>query len=233
MTFPWRQLPWLQNKEHPNLGRSTENDSADTQGFGRKVTEGQWITWGSQEVKHPMYTNWLEFLLEWPSARVVSATKITKLVWPSGHIWVSAALTKSMCSKPARAAQLSHPWESSDPAQPGLQHLPTQSKCSNTGSQSQPITLTLPPPQARAAGTAGLPKGRIVSTASTLSTAVGFYLVQSALFRTNPGRTVTLAARLFGYLRSSNSRCCSTTNAAAQHYLANTGIEWITAPWKL
>lgn len=143
MTFPWRQLPWLQNKEYPNLGRSTENDSADTQGFGRKMTEGQWITWGSQDVKHPMYTNWLEFLLEWPSARAVSAVKIPKLVWPSGHIWVSAALTKSMCSKPARAAQLSHPWESTDPAQPkpaqpALQHLPTQSKCSNTGSYSQP-----------------------------------------------------------------------------------------------
>lgn len=93
-----------------NLGRSSENDSADTQGFGSKMTEGQWMTWGSQVVKHPMNTNWLQFLLEWPSARVVSATKIPKLVWPCGHIWAAGALSKSLCSKPARAAQLRLLW---------------------------------------------------------------------------------------------------------------------------
>lgn len=132
MTFPWRQLPWLQNKEYPNPGRSSENDSADTQGFGRKMTEGQWITWGSQAVKHPTYTNWLQLLLGWPSARLVSATKIPKLVWPSGHSWVTGAWPNPHALKWHVLLSWATPEPAEPkPAQPSLQHPP---KRSNTGS---------------------------------------------------------------------------------------------------
>lgn len=226
MTFPWRQLPWLQDKEYPNLGRSSDNDSADTQGFGSKMTEGQWITWGSQVVKHPMYTHWLQFLLEWPSAQVVSATKIPKLVWPCGHIWVTGALNKSTCCKPARAAQLSHPETPLTLHSQAFGIFP-QSKGSNTGS-----SLSLRDPDT-AFSTSCHRKGCLHCW--TFSIVVGSYLMQSALFRTNLGRTVTLelGARLFMYQKSPNSHYCSTTNAAAKHYLGNTGTEWITAPWKL
>lgn len=106
-----------------------------------------------------VHTHWLQFLLEWPSARAVSATKISKLVWPCGHIWVTGALSKSTCSKPARAAQLSHlrlvwPCTAKPSAPSHRAKVPTQPPVSAS------VTLTVPSPQA---GTAGLPQGRTFS----------------------------------------------------------------------
>lgn len=166
MTFPWRQLPWLQNKEHPNLGRSSENDSADTQGFGRKMTEGQWITWGSQAVKHPVDINWLRFLLQWPSARVVSATEIPKLVWPCGHIG-SLEPWPHPCA-PNQHVLLS--WATPEPpltqtAQPSLQHPPLRANGPPQAPVSAPQDSDTAFSRCNDAGRAGLPQARIVSTA--------------------------------------------------------------------
>lgn len=93
------------------------------------------ITWGSQAVKHPTDTNWLQFLLQWPSARVELATKIPKLVWPCGHI-------DSLEPWPHPCAPNQHvllSWVTTDPnctAKPSASS--TQSKCSTTGSSLSP-----------------------------------------------------------------------------------------------
>lgn len=86
-----------------------------------KVLAEKWLKdKGLQAVKHPMYTNWLQLLLEWPSARLLSATEIPKLAWPSGH----CSLDQTHVLWSARAAQLSPPEPAEPkPAQPNLQHL--------------------------------------------------------------------------------------------------------------
>lgn len=65
--------------------------------------------------QHPVYPNFLEFLLESSSAGVISVIKMPKLVRPTVHIscvscyWVNGALTKSVCSKPGTCCSAEPP----------------------------------------------------------------------------------------------------------------------------
>lgn len=157
MTFPWRQLPWLQNKGYPNPGRSSENDSADTQGFGRKMTEGQRITSCQTSHVHKLATA--------PSGVTFSQAFISNWDTKIGVAFRTLQPWPNPCALISTCCSAEPPWAcraQTCPAKPSA-----SSKCSNTGS-----SLSLHHPDN--AFSTGLPQGRMVSTAGLWALLWGF-----------------------------------------------------------